>query len=163
MKCLSLWNPWALLLVAGKKKVETRGWPIRHRGPLLIHAAKKWDPFLGEVCAAFPFRQALQSIGVPLTAEIGACMSGWGMPFGAVVGRVNVVACSPTEDCDEVLSEARLTEAGAIGINMAERLFGDYRPGRFAFLCEKPVRFKMPIPFRGEQGLFNVPDSLLKE
>lgn len=49
MVCLGLWNPWAVLLVAGAKRVETRSWPIRHRGPLLIHAAKHWSKDLNDL------------------------------------------------------------------------------------------------------------------
>jgi hypothetical protein len=38
MKALSLTQPWASLVVAGAKKLETRSWPTYYRGPLLIHA-----------------------------------------------------------------------------------------------------------------------------
>ena len=36
---LSLKQPWAALLVHGRKTIEVRRWPTGHRGPLLIHAA----------------------------------------------------------------------------------------------------------------------------
>jgi hypothetical protein len=38
MKTLSVRNPYALLLCAGIKDVENRGYSTKHRGPLLIHA-----------------------------------------------------------------------------------------------------------------------------
>ena len=44
MKCLSLWQPWASLVVIGAKRFETRSWPTNYRGPLLIHAAQRWSP-----------------------------------------------------------------------------------------------------------------------
>lgn len=71
MKALSLWQPWATLMAYGLKRVETRSWAIRHRGPLLIHAAKKWTPDLGEI-AADPlfFRPALQQCGVKFEATL---------------------------------------------------------------------------------------------
>src|SRR5262249_36684185 len=41
--CLSLKQPWATLLVHGLKTVEVRKWPARHRGRILIHAARVPD------------------------------------------------------------------------------------------------------------------------
>jgi hypothetical protein len=43
MKCLSIRQPWATLLVKGIKDVENREWDTHYRGPVLIHAAKKHD------------------------------------------------------------------------------------------------------------------------
>lgn len=47
MKAISLWQPWASLMVSGLKKIETRSWATNYRGPLLIHAALKELPGLG--------------------------------------------------------------------------------------------------------------------
>jgi hypothetical protein len=41
---LSLKQPWAALLAAGRKTVEVRRWPTPRRGPVLIHAARVPDP-----------------------------------------------------------------------------------------------------------------------
>lgn len=41
MKCISLWQPWASLLVAGVKKIETRSWLTGYRGPLYISRSKE--------------------------------------------------------------------------------------------------------------------------
>jgi hypothetical protein len=43
MKCLSLKQPFAELLVSGKKTVELRKWNTKFRGEFLIHASKKID------------------------------------------------------------------------------------------------------------------------
>jgi ASCH domain len=43
MKCLSLKQPFAELLVSGKKTVELRKWNTKFRGKFLIHASKKID------------------------------------------------------------------------------------------------------------------------
>jgi ASCH domain len=40
---LSLKQPWAALLVSGRKTIEVRGWPTARRGPVLIHAARVPD------------------------------------------------------------------------------------------------------------------------
>lgn len=43
MKCLSLKQPYAELLVSGKKTIECRKWSTRFRGDFLIHASKTVD------------------------------------------------------------------------------------------------------------------------
>ncbi len=40
MKALSVRQPWAELLVRGKKTLELRTWTVAYRGPLAIHAAQ---------------------------------------------------------------------------------------------------------------------------
>lgn len=50
MKVLSVQNPWAWLLVhAGEftdgKRIENRDWTTHYRGPLLIHAGQRFDPY----------------------------------------------------------------------------------------------------------------------
>src|SRR3954470_11772886 len=40
---LSLKQPWAALLAAGRKTIEVRRWTTRYRGELLIHAANVDD------------------------------------------------------------------------------------------------------------------------
>ena len=41
MKALTIWQPWASLLVSGQKKYETRSWATTYRGPIAIHAAMR--------------------------------------------------------------------------------------------------------------------------
>jgi len=41
MKCLSLRQPYAALIVTGIKTIETRTWRTNYRGKILIHAAQK--------------------------------------------------------------------------------------------------------------------------
>jgi predicted transcriptional regulator len=43
MKCLSLKQPYAELLVSGKKTIELRTWNTKFRGEFLVHASKKVD------------------------------------------------------------------------------------------------------------------------
>ena len=43
MKCLSLKQPYAELLVSGKKTIELRNWNTIFRGKFLIHASKNVD------------------------------------------------------------------------------------------------------------------------
>ena len=43
MKALSLKQPWAELIVSGKKTIETRKWKTNFRGEFFIHASKNSD------------------------------------------------------------------------------------------------------------------------
>lgn len=52
MKALSLKQPWAELVVSGKKTVELRNWNTQFRGEFLVHASKQ--PNL-EACKRFGF------------------------------------------------------------------------------------------------------------
>lgn len=40
---LSVWQPWAYLIVSGQKTVELRSWPTNHRGDVVIHASRRVD------------------------------------------------------------------------------------------------------------------------
>ena len=43
MKALSIKQPWAELILQGRKTIEIRSWNTRYRGYFLIHASKKPD------------------------------------------------------------------------------------------------------------------------
>ena len=55
MKCLSLKQPYAALLVAGKKTIEVRTWNTKFRGQFLVHASKKINE---EACKRLKIDQA---------------------------------------------------------------------------------------------------------
>ena len=44
MKAITLTQPWATLVAIGVKQIETRSWRTFYRGPLAIHAGKKFSP-----------------------------------------------------------------------------------------------------------------------
>lgn len=92
MKALSIIQPWAWLIAHGHKDIENRSWPTRYRGPVLIHAGKKFDwdvaidlkdgvhPVTGEACQ---FAGAFGDEGqVPGHAE-----------RGGIVGQAEIVGC----------------------------------------------------------------------
>lgn len=66
----------------------------------------------------------------------------WPQDFGAVIGTVEIADCVPVEEIVDSLTAS-------------EKLFGDYSPGRFAWVLKDPVRFEKPIPARGNQGWWN--------
>lgn len=129
MKAISLWQPWASLMAMGLKKVETRHWPTRYRGPLLIHAAKKFVP---------PDSGLIQDlVKIPLGD----------LPRGCLLCKVELIGCH------QVNADNRPWEP--------ECSFGNYEIGRYMWITDNLETFD-PIPFRGSQGIFEVPDDLLK-
>lgn len=137
MKCISLWQPWASLVVLGAKRIETRHWSTNYRGPLLIHAAKrKTELYMVEFAN---FAAALE----PLKGNI---------PLGAILGTVDLIDCRGTESfSDEELYECR---NGIIGWSEAQ--FGNFSEGRFGWVMANPKMFAEPIPYKGQQGFFEV-------
>jgi hypothetical protein len=64
MKALSIRQPWAELIIEGKKTLELRSWTVNYRGPLAIHASQTVER---EACVA----HGLQ----PETVTTGAIIS----------------------------------------------------------------------------------------
>jgi hypothetical protein len=127
-----------------KKRNETRPWYMSHRGPLAIHAAKMWNAELEEICYRDEFKAALSCNNtIMFRNSLKQTLT-----FGAIVGIVDVVGC------------VKITEANAPG--EPERSFGDYTPGRYAILTQNARRLREPIPYKGMQGLFNIPDDIFK-
>jgi hypothetical protein len=133
MKTLSLFQPWAMLVVAGAKRFETRSWRTPHRGLLGIHAARRFPAELRLLCSQQPIRTLL--------AEAGA--RDWhDLPLGALVGTVELVDCTRTEELGEIVA--------------ADRALGNFEPGRWAWLLRDARRFPGPIPAVGKLRLFEV-------
>lgn len=135
---ISLWQPWATLIVIGAKKIETRSWPITHRGLIAIHAARHFGEFEGALCGKHPFREALAAAGYTDVAQL---------PTGAIVGTAELVECT-------VITRYNLPEE-------PERSFGDYRPGRFRWFLQQARQISPPIPWTGKQGIFHVPKGVI--
>lgn len=141
MKAIALWQPWASLWCSPAKIHETRHWSTNYRGWMLVHAAKrKLDDFTGD---------RLDKI------MDGYFSQHWGLeiPFGALIGMVDIVECGRTEDivCRPGFTETDNYECG----DFSPRRYG-WRRGRFKLFDE-------PIPYRGAQGLFDVPQSVFED
>ena len=85
MKTLSIRQPWADLIIQGRKTLELRTWTVKYRGPLAIHASQ--------------------------TVERGACLAHGLDPdlvtTGAVIGIVDLAAI---KELDAPAYVARQTE-----------------------------------------------------
>src|SRR5882672_2409603 len=108
MRALSLYQPWASLIVYGHKRIETRSWPTRYRGTLLIHASKTQV-------------EMAQLDGWRPAQELDQRIFDLPYPFGAIIGSVTVLDCLKTD-----------TAVTALALSAQEIVFGDYAPGRYA-------------------------------
>lgn len=152
MKALTVMQPWASLIMLGAKRFETRSWKTNFLGTLLIHASKKLAPAALALCFQEPFKSALAPLlhpyQPPHTDEPFYYDCPWDLPLGFLLGTVQVSVCRTAEDVHADLL-----------VSAEEKAFGDYRPGRWAWeLCE-PRLFETPIPYKGRQGLWDVPYS----
>jgi hypothetical protein len=142
---ISLWEPWASALAGGFKLIETRHWPFPYSlpRPLAIHAAKHRAPKRD----AWFEEEVAEKIGLDY----------WTMPRGAIVAVATLV------DCAKVMPNGTLKTARGRVIELSDReeYFGNYEPGRFGWVFENVRKLEAPVPFKGRQGLFPVPVSVL--
>ena len=133
MKALSLLQPWASAMAAGVKRNETRSWPTKYRGDLVICSSK---------------RRPTQRELIEMDPE--AMAAALEMPYGYALCVVELYDC---RDVEWVSAQLDFTDA--------ENDLGDYTPGigRYAWLtrnCRKLVR---PIGVVGTLGVFNLDDG----
>jgi len=139
VRVLTLWEPWATLMALGEKRIETRSWATKYRGPLAIHAGKGGmrGRMLQAHCARFFFRDAL------------ACEV---MYPGHIVAVVRLFDCYTTE---RISSEANLSRQ--------ELAFGDYGLNRFGWATDLCFRLPAPIRYKGGQGLRILPPDVVEQ
>jgi hypothetical protein len=134
LKCLSVQQPWADLILSGKKKVENRSWRVRYRGLLGIHASSS--------------RASWEAVGQ-------GCLDQW-LPtwrqqpplFGALLGVVQLASICRHVD---------------LPADLREHEFADRSPANWCWLLRQPLRLPRPLTVRGNSMLFHVdiPDGLL--
>ena len=145
MKALSLTQPWATLVAIGAKRIETRSWDTRYRGPLAIHAAKGFPKWARQFTAKPVCYEAVQARYFPRDLDKRA--SGFpAYPVGCVIATVRLVSCWPTSSVFTAFPHMD-TER--------ERAFGDYSADRYAWILDDISIFETPIPARGMLGLWN--------
>lgn len=162
MKATSLWQPWASAVAIGAKKIETRGHRTHYRGPLAIHAAQRLNKNeLIYTKSIWNWCGALRPLGVTM----GGDKPLWElMPFGAVVATCILEDCRPTGSftLDEIETPRRPPGETGHHYDWTERLMGNFDLGRFGWILRDVVPLRTPLPFKGKQGFFEVPDDLIK-
>lgn len=140
MKALTIIEPWATLLMMGKKRYETRDWQIGYRGLLAIHSGKKVlterDYNLGVV-------DCMENSEI--TPEILEKNRGKII----AVGFLQVIYLM-TEDFINAQSET-------------EKDLGYWQVGKYAWYINDIKLLHQPIPARGMPGLWNVSDEIKQQ
>lgn len=148
MRTITLWQPWAWLIFVilkysnngrAAKRVETRSWPTKIRGRIVIHAAKFKlldSEIYEDIC------QELKASGEDSAAtQLGYLARGIpGDKFGVVLGTVELAECVPIEALYGTEYDTPL-----------ERSLGDWSPGRYGWILKDPILFEKPIPAKGSQ------------
>ena len=126
--CLSIHQPWAWAIFHAGKSIENRHWATSYRGPLLIHASKTTRTY-----DAIDPGEWLDwyGIGLPSIADL---------PRGAIIGQVDLMDCCRR---DSLFHRPELNTVWA--------------EGPVCWILANARSFKMPVPYKGQQGLFSIP------
>jgi len=124
---LSIRQPWAALIVAGRKSIEIRSWPTRRRGRVLIHAAK------------------IAVTGPAIWTHVTADMQPLSRHRGGVIGSVIIVECRgyPTLASFEEDADAHLNPLDS------------YEAPRYGFVLSDPIELPF-FAVKGNTGFFQV-------
>jgi activating signal cointegrator 1 len=162
MKALSLTQPWATLIAIGAKAIETRSWQTSYRGPLAIHAAKGFPPWARNICGVKPFHQALHALlpepGIGQLFPTDRIQQS--LPLGAIVAVCELVNCVRITDQQQLYQadsriDLSLTQRFLVIPPPAPELhYGDYTPGRFAWILANVQPLEEPVKISGAQGLW---------
>lgn len=131
MKAITLSQPWAELVAAGRKRYETRSWRTNYRGPLAIHAARLGSGGL----STEKFEEMRKDFGL---GEL--------FHWSAIIAVVDLVACERTEDVRDWISGYEFRA-------------GDFASGRYAWRLENVRRLDPVVPASGKLGLWTPSES----
>ena len=106
MKALSIIEPYASLIAYGLKRIETRSWATKYRGPILIHASATRIPKEYRDNPDLAFAKGLE------------------MHNGYIVCKANLVDC------------VLMTEEFLATVDETEKKLGFYSVGRYAWILE---------------------------
>lgn len=141
MKALSIRQPWAGLIVAGYKDVENRGWFTPYRGQLLIHASRTFE---GDM-------ETMRFIASRLD-----------VPTGVAILQMRMKPFDHNRGC--IIGAAEIWNMQDIDMMPKDYPQSGWRDwDQYGWYLRNPLLFPEPIPFRGQLGLFDVPDELVAD
>ena len=123
MKCLSVSQPYADLIVQGKKIIELRTWNTKFRGEFLIHAPFKIK------------KDACKRLGIDETE----------LRTGVIIGKAEIYDVKVYNSVSELKADYKKHFATE-----------EFLRHKYGFLLKKPQELRMPIPYKGSLGFFNV-------
>lgn len=183
MKAISVWQPWAQLIACGAKPYETRHWPPPRDligTTIAIHAAKKVnraaaalaeDLVYGQHPAGgFDLADRIDASFCDAEDEHCATFGRAALPAGCVValarldaafqlGERSTATAVPAATVVRRLTSRAMPECFTVRIDD----FGDYSPGRWAWLLTDVRPLMRPALAVGRQGFFDLPQGWLTE
>ena len=131
MKCLSICQPFAELIIQNKKTIELRKWNTNFRGEFLVHAPIK---IRKEDYKKLKIKENLTT--------------------GAIIGKVELYDVKKYESLKEIQIDKKKHHAS---IGSQEK--------RFGFILKNAKPFRVPIPWKGQLGFFdvNLPKTKIKD
>lgn len=161
MRAISLWQQWATAVALRSKRIETRHWSTDYRGPLAIHAAKRFvrSELIG-FRAHWSWTGAMRGAGWSFgnnAAPVDA------LPFGAIVAVCDLADCRPTDSFTQAELDTPEQHPDDIAglYKWTPRQMGNFALGRFGWTLENIRPLTTPLPFKGGQSFFQVLDDLL--
>lgn len=178
LRCLTVRQPWASLIAAGVKTIETRPWSTKHRGRIGIHAGKRLYTAADKHADPTTWWAALDALALERSGGV------YDLPYGALVATAELVDCVRAEN---LIHESTAPVAEPWGhehyiVDLDRQLpLGDFSPGRYVWLLRdiKPTTERCPdcrvmrgvalascwtckgaghcppIPAKGRQGLWS--------
>lgn len=144
MKAISVRQPWAWAILSAGKRIENRTWATAYRGPILIHAAKGCTREEHYEAASWMARLGLAHVPGYVTKQLALAgatfpaMPPMGdLPRGRIIARARLVDCVRASN-------------------------SPWFCGPCGFVLED-VEAVPEVMWRGELGLFEVPDDLLAD
>jgi hypothetical protein len=159
MKALTLYAPWAMLMATNHKHIETRTWYTNYRGPVAIHSAKGLPNYILDLARDAPrtfgaIRERLgQQLGIYDLADL---------PRGYIVAIGELIACCKIPDRATIYPvSGGIIKSLRLPPYEPEFLFGDYTPGRYAWVFQNIRKVDPMVPALGKQGLWEWRDHNL--
>ena len=148
MKAISIHQPWASLLVTGRKRFETRAWHTNYRGPLAIHASRLLTSIGTHLTTQKPYQQLLATIGVDTYKDL---------VLGKILGQATLVDCWRVME----IPDANLPTETELAIGN----FGTKQGAReiWTWLFTDPKPLTTPFATGGTLGLWEIDDYLYNQ
>jgi len=122
LKCLSVSQPFADLIISGKKIIELRNWNTNFRGEFLIHAPIK---IRTEDCKRLKINKKLVT--------------------GAIIGKAELYEVKKYNSIKEIKTDQKF--------HLASK---NFHGKTFGFMLKNVKSFRIPIPWKGQLGFFEV-------
>lgn len=169
---LTLWEPWASLIACGVKTIETRSWkaPDKIIGQTIaIHAAKR-KPYEDQRVGDWIMHEMADDSWAMTDEDRPTSSHFVRLPLGAIVATARLVECLPITERTWPQVRAHTHEITVHPPDMEPRLlrwygdelvaenisdqrpYGDFAPGRWAWILDQVEPVDPPVLFVGGQG-----------